>query len=50
MNDLKMILSVLYDCMLKDFIVFGFRLNLFSVFVGFTLIGIVIYSIRRLYS
>lgn len=50
MNDLRLILNELFKCMTMEFIVFGYKLSLFSVFIGLTLLSIVIYGVVRLFD
>lgn len=50
MNDLRLILNELFNCMTIEFFVFGYKLSLFSVFIGMTLFSIVIYGVVRLFD
>lgn len=50
MSELQLLIDVLMRCMTMQFTVFGCTLSLFSVFIGLSLISLVIYAIVKLYN
>ena len=49
MEAFKLIIDTLLDCMTINFTVFGYKLNLLSVYIGTSLISIVVFGILRVY-
>ncbi len=49
MGDFKKIIDVLMECMTMNFTVFGYKLNLLSVFIGTSLISLAVYAVIRIY-
>ena len=49
MRDFFIIMELLLSLYQKNFTVFGYRLNLLVVFIGTSLIGIVVYGVRKLF-
>lgn len=50
MDDFEKVIDVLLDCMIIQFTVFGYKLTLLSVFIGTSLISLVIYGILKIYK
>jgi len=50
MHDLELLLDILFRCMTMQFNVFGCTLSLFSIFIGMSLLSLVIFAIVKLYN
>ena len=49
MDDFKQIIDVIMECMTINFTVFGYKLNLLSVYIGTSLISLAVYAVIRVY-
>ena len=49
MNDLKSIIDTIMELYKINFNVFGYNLNLLTVFIGTSLIAMAVYAIRKLF-